>query len=124
MNASAGKVKVSNITAADGSWTLVDYNNGNRADLAKDKVDAKKLGLSLTAGGNAVTSLGSNALTKVDSTKWVVDGADINGDGSIVVKDLPITVGAIATAVSTPDTFEGDNAAAKIVFTVGWDAQS
>lgn len=124
VNASAGKVKVSNITAADGSWTLVDYNNGNRADLAKDKVDAKKLGLSLTAGGNAVTSLGSNALTKVDSTKWVVDGADINGDGSIVVKDLPITVGAIATAVSTPGTFEGDNAAAKIVFTVGWDAQS
>lgn len=124
VNASAGKVKVSNITAADGSWTLVDYNNGNRADLAKDKVDAKKLGLSLTAGGNAVTSLGSNALTKVDSTKWVVDSVDINGDGSIVLKELPITVGAIATAVSTPGTFEGDNAAAKIVFTVGWDAQS
>lgn len=121
VNMSAGKVKVSNITAADGSWTLVDYHNGNRADLARDKVDAKKLGLSLTAGGSAVTSTGPNTLTKVDSTKWVVDGADINGDGSIVVKDLPITVGAIATAVSQAATFDGDQAAAKVVFTLAWD---
>lgn len=116
VNESAGKVKVSAITATDGTWTLVDYNNGDRANLAKDKVDAKKLGLSLTAGGNAVTSTGSSALTAVDSAKWVMEGK-----GTGTTNELPITVGAIATAVSQAQTFDDANAAAKVVFTLAWD---
>ena len=116
VNESAGKVKVSAITATDGTWTLVDYNNGDRANLAKDKVDAKKLGLSLTAGGSAVTSTGSSALTTVDSAKWVMEGK-----GTGTTNELPITVGAIATAVSQVATFDGDQAAAKVVFTLAWD---
>lgn len=116
VNESAGKVKVSAITATDGTWTLVDYNNGDRANLAKDKVDAKKLGLSLTAGGSAVTSTGSSALTTVDSTKWVMEGK-----GTGTTNELPITVGAIATAVSQAATFDDANAAAKVVFTLAWD---
>lgn len=116
VNESAGKVKVSAITATDGTWTLVDYNNGDRANLAKDKVDTKKLGLSLTAGGSAVTSTGSSALTTVDSAKWVMEGK-----GTGTTNELPITVGAIATAVSQGATFDGDQAAAKVVFTLAWD---
>ena len=116
MNESAGKVKVSAITATDGTWTLVDYNNGDRANLAKEKVDTKKLGLSLTAGGSAVTSTGSSALTTVDSTKWVMEGK-----GTGTTNELPITVGAIATAVSQAATFDDANAAAKVVFTLAWD---
>lgn len=116
VNESAGKVKVTSVTATDGSWKLADYNNGNRANLAKDKVDAKKLGLSLTAGGSAVTSTGPSALTEVDPSKWVMEGK-----GTGTTNELPITVGAIATAVSQAATFAGDQAAAKVVFTLAWD---
>lgn len=116
VNESAGKVKVTSVTATDGSWKLADYNNGNRANLAKDKVDAKKLGLSLTAGGSAVTSTGPSALTEVDPSKWVMEGK-----GTGTTNELPITVGAIATAVSQAATFAGDKAAAKVVFTLAWD---
>lgn len=116
VNESAGKVKVTSVTATDGSWKLADYNNGNRANLAKDKVDAKNLGLSLTAGGSAVTSTGPSALTEVDPSKWVMEGK-----GTGTTNELPITVGAIATAVSQAATFAGDQAAAKVVFTLAWD---
>lgn len=115
INNSAGAVKVTAVTGKDGKWTLTNYNGGDRAELAKEKVDAKKLGLSLTAGGNAVTSTGSNALTTVDSTMWRMEGKG-TGDGN----ELPITVGAIATAVSTEVT-EADTVAT-VTFTLAWDA--
>lgn len=118
VNNSAGRVKVSSVKAEDGTWTLADYNNGNRANLAKEKVDAKKLGLQLTGGGAAIATSGSSAIGTVDSTKWVMNGKD-SGDNK-----LPITVGAIATAVSNAETFDSSNAAAKIVFTVAWDTQA
>ena len=119
VNNSAGKVKVSAITAENGLWTLADYNNGDRAKLAAEKVDAKKLGLSLSAGGAAVTTDAAGTLSEVDSTKWVMDGA-ATGEAA----KLPITVGAIATAVSKTGTFSGDQAAAKVIFTLAWDTQA
>lgn len=122
LNESAGKVKVTAITATDGTWHLTDYNGGDRANLATEKVDANKLGLSLTAGGSAVTSTGPSALTEVDPSKWVIDGATKEDpEAGIIATELPITVGAIATAVSQSATFDNANAAAKVVFTIAWD---
>ena len=117
VNNSAGKVKVTAVTAENGTWTLADYNGGKRDKLASEKVDAKKLGLSLSAGNAAVTTGANGALSAVDSTKWVMDGKDSGKN------ELPITVGAIATAVSKTGTFADANAAAKVIFTIGWDTQ-
>lgn len=118
VNNSAGKVKVTAVTAENGTWTLADYNGGKRDKLASEKVNAKKLGLSLSAGNAAVTTGENGALSKVDSTKWVMDGKDSGKN------ELPITVGAIATAVSEAKTFADADAAAKVIFTIGWDTQT
>jgi hypothetical protein len=117
VNKSAGKVKVIAVTAKDGTWTLTDYAGG-RAKLASEKVDAKKLGLQLTAAGASVATTGTNAISSVDSTKWVMDGMESGKN------ELPITVAAIATAVSKEGTFADANAAAKVIFTIGWDTQT
>lgn len=118
VNNSAGKVKVTAVTAKDGTWTLADYNGGKRDKLASEKVNAKKLGLQLTAAGASVATTGTNAISAVDSTKWVMDGKDSGKN------ELPITVGAIATAVSEAKTFADADAAAKVIFTIGWDTQT
>lgn len=119
VNHSAGKVQVTNISAERMSWDIADFNNGDRSKLAKEKVDSNQLGLALSTNfGSAVTSTGSGNMTFTGSA-WVLDGGSAD-EGT----ELDIQVAAIATAVSKGGTFEGDNAAAKIVFTVGWDAQS
>ena len=114
VNNSGGPVKVSKISLKNGTWKLTDYNKGDRAKLAADGVDSKKLGLSLTAGGNAVvSSKDGDQDPTMDSTKWIVKGkgSDTN--------ELPVTVGAIASAVSAEIT-TGETAAS-VVFTLAWN---
>jgi len=119
VNHSAGKVQVTNISAERMSWDIADFNNGDRSKLAKEKVDSNQLGLRLSTNfGSAVTTTGSGNMTLTGSA-WVLDGGSVD-EGA----ELDIEVAAIATAVSKGGTFTGDNAAAKVVFTVGWDAQS
>lgn len=119
VNHSAGKVQVTNISAERMSWDIADFNNGDRSKLAKEKVDSNQLGLRLSTNfGSAVTTTGSGNMTLTGSA-WVLDGGSVD-EGA----ELDIEVAAIATAVSKAGTFTGDNAAAKVVFTVGWDAQS
>ena len=114
INNSAGPVKVTAIAMNDGVWTMTDYNGGNRSKIAAEKVGSNKLGLSLTAGGNTVASSKSGSQSPaIDSTKWRITGKNTGNN------DLPITVGAIASAVSTK--IENAVTAANVVFTVAWD---
>lgn len=114
INNSAGPVKVTAIAMNDGVWTMTDYNGGDRSKLAAEKVGSNKLGLSLTAGGNTVASSKNGSQTPaIDSTKWRITGKNTGNN------DLPITVGAIASAVSTK--IENAVTAANVVFTVAWD---
>ncbi len=114
INNSAGPVKVTAIAMNDGVWTITDYNGGDRSKLAAEKVGSNKLGLSLTAGGNTVaSSKNGNQSPAIDSTKWRITGKNTGNNG------LPITVGAIASAVSTK--IENAVTAANVVFTVAWD---
>ena len=109
VNGSAGSVQVSSIAMNDGDWTLTDYNSGNRSKLAEAKVDSKKLGLSLTAAGNAAsTSKDGSQTPSIDVSKWTMAGGS----------ELPITVGAIATASSAKSASEVT--AANVVFTLAW----
>ena len=114
INNSAGPVKVTAIAMNDGVWTMTDYNGGDRSKLAAEKVGSNKLGLSLTAGGNTVASSKNGSQTPaIDSTKWRITGKNTGKN------ELPITVGAIASAVSTK--IENAVTAANVVFTVAWD---
>ena len=114
INNSAGPVKVAAIAMNDGTWTMTDYNGGDRSKLAAEKVGSNKLGLSLTAGGNTVASSKNGSQSPaIDSTKWRITGKNTGNNG------LPITVGAIASAVSTK--IENAVTAANVVFTVAWD---
>lgn len=114
INNSAGPVKVTAIAMNDGAWTITDYNGGDRSKLAAEKVGSNKLGLSLTAGGNTVASSKNGSQSPaIDSTKWRITGKNTGNNG------LPITVGAIASAVSTK--IENAVTAANVVFTVAWD---
>lgn len=114
INNSAGPVKVTAIAMNDSAWTMTDYNSGDRSKLAAEKVGSNKLGLSLTAGGNTAASSkdGSQSPT-IDSSKWRITGKNTGNN------ELPISVGAIASAVSTK--IENSVTAANVVFTVAWD---
>lgn len=113
-NNSGGPVKVTKISMQNGAWNLTDYNGGDRSKLAAEGVDTKKLGLSLTANTNQVaTSKDGDQEPTMDSTKWVINGKDS------ATHELPITVGAIASAVSA--AIENDVNAANVVFTIGWN---
>ena len=114
INNSAGPVKVTAIVMNDGVWTMADYNGGDRSKLAAEKVGSNKLGLSLTAGGNtAASSKDGSQSPAIDSTKWRITGKNTGNN------ELPITVGAVASAVSTK--IENAVTAANVVFTVAWD---
>ena len=109
-NNSVGAVKVTGIAVNEGAWTLADYNGGSRDELAKEPVNARKLGMELSVTGDSVatTGAGNQTLTH-DASKWIVNPHD----------SLRITTAAIATAVSgeiaEPET------AASVVFTIGWN---
>lgn len=114
VNNSAGPVKVTAIAMNDGAWTMADYNGGDRSKLAAEKVGSNKLGLSLTAGGNTVASSKNGSQSPaIDSTKWRITGKNTGNN------ELPVTVGAVASAVSTK--IENAVTAANVVFTVAWD---
>lgn len=118
-NNSSGPVKVTSVAMNNGTWKMTNYNGGDRSNLAAEKVGSKKLGLSLTAGGNAITSAkdGDQTLTP-DSTKWQMKGKD---NGAVNSK-LPITIGAIATASDT--AINVAETAANVIFTLAWDTQA
>lgn len=109
VNGSAGSVQVSSIVMNNGDWSLTDYNGGNHSKLAEAKVDSKKLGLSLAVNGNAAsTSKDGSQTPSIDVSKWTMAGGT----------ELPITVGAIATANSVKAASEVT--AANVVFTLAW----
>ena len=109
VNGSAGSVQVSSIAMNNVDWTLTDYNSGNRSKLAEAKVDSKKLGLSLAVAGNAaVTNKDGSQTPAIDTSRWSMPGSS----------ELPITVGAIATASSSKTTSEVT--AANVIFTLAW----
>ena len=114
INNSSGPVKVTSVAMNNSAWSMTDYNGGDRSKLAAEKVGSNKLGLSLTAGGNTVASSKNGSQSPaIDSTKWRITGKNTGNN------DLPITVGAIASAVSTK--IENAVTAANVVFTVAWD---
>ena len=88
----------------------MDYNGGDRSGIAREVVDARKLGFQLTANGDSTaTSKSGNQTLAHDASKWVIEPGE----------SLAITTAAIATAVSGEITTS--ETAANVVFTIGWN---
>ena len=120
VNESAGAVRVTKVQIQGDAWTLADFNGGDRALLAKEKVNSKQIGLSLKAGETTVATNGKAEKAVDNPAGWTMGGKGVAANGNI----LPIEAKAIATAVS--ETIEQANAqnAAKVIFTIGWDTQN
>lgn len=113
-NNTAAPVEVTNIEVQSGTWSIVDYNRGDRSPLASEKVNSNKLGLALkpSGGSQIATSTNGTQSLSVPSDEWV-----ISAGGS-----LPFECAGVATAVSgaIADAVQ----AAKVVFTIGWKEAS
>lgn len=105
-NNSTAAVKVSAIEMRKGTWSLVPFTT----DMAAERVDAKKLGFSMTAGGNTVktTSSADSQTLSHTAANWTIEKS----------ANLPIQCSAVASAVSSATSTPAT--AASIIFTLAW----
>lgn len=118
VNNSFGAVKVNSVSieAAQG-WNLTAF--GDKATLAKEKVDANKFGFSISLGnGTAQITDGKNASKQVLLTD-AIDGCYMSGVGDTSANSIGITYDAIVTPVSEAVT---NTAIASVLFIIAWDA--
>ena len=118
VNNSYGAVKVANVSieAAQG-WNLTAF--GDKATLAKEKVDSNKFGFQIALGnGEKKLTDNKNASTQtlLDSA---IEGCYMSGVGDTSANTVAIAYDAIVTPVSEAVT---NTAIASVLFIIAWDA--
>ena len=114
VNNSFGAVKVNSVSieAAQG-WNLTAF--GDKATLAKEKVDSNKFGFSISLGNGAAHKNASKQ-TLLDAA---VEGCFMSGVGDTSANSIGIAYDAIVTPVSEAVT---NTAIASVLFIIAWDA--
>ena len=118
INNSYGAVKVNSVSieAAQG-WNLTAF--GDKATLAKEKVDSNKFGFQIALGnGEKKLTDGKNA-SKQTLLDAAVEGCYMSGVGDTSANTVAIAYDAIVTPVSEAVT---NTAIASILFIIAWDA--
>ena len=118
VNNSFGAVKVANVSieAAQG-WNLTAF--GDKATLAKEKVDSNKFGFQIALGnGEKKLTDGKNASKQTLLTD-AIEGCFMSGVGDTSANSIGITYDAIVTPVSEAVT---NTAIASVLFIIAWDA--
>ena len=118
VNNSFGAVKVANVSieAAQG-WALTAF--GDKATLAKEKVDSNKFGFQIALGnGEKKLTDGKNA-SKQTLLDAAVEGCYMSGVGDTSANSIGIAYDAIVTPVSEAVT---NTAIASVLFIIAWDA--
>ena len=118
VNNSFGAVRVKSITiSAAGGWKLTAF--GDKSTLAREKVDANKLGFALSiGGGSSVQTDASNAASQT-LIAAPVNGCYMSGVGDTSANSIGISYDAIVTPVSEAAT---NTAIASVLFIIAWDA--
>ena len=112
----AGKVANVSIEAAQG-WNLTAF--GDKATLAKEKVDSNKFGFQIALGnGEKKLTDGKNASKQTLLTD-AIEGCFMSGVGDTSANSIGITYDAIVTPVSEAVT---NTAIASVLFIIAWDA--
>ena len=118
VNNSYGAVKVNSVSieAAQG-WNLTAF--GDKATLAKEKVDSNKFGFQLAIGGGAAAATDGKNASKQTLLDAAVEGCYMSGVGDTSANSVGIEYDAIVTPVSEAVV---NAAIASVLFVIAWDA--
>ena len=118
INNSYGAVKVNSVSieAAQG-WNLTAF--GDKATLAKEKVDSNKFGFSISLGNGAAQVTDNKNASKQTLLDAAVEGCFMSGVGDTSANSIGIAYDAIVTPVSEAVT---NTAIASVLFIIAWDA--
>ena len=118
VNNSFGTVKVNSVSieAAQG-WNLTAF--GDKATLAKEKVDSNKFGFSISLGNGAAQITDGKNASKQTLLTDAVEGCFMSGVGDTAANSISISYDAIVTPVSEAVT---NAAIASVLFIIAWDA--
>ena len=118
VNNSFGAVKVNSVSieAAQG-WNLTAF--GDKATLAKEKVDSNKFGFSISLGNGAAQVTDNKNASKQTLLDAAVEGCFMSGVGVTSANSIGIAYDAIVTPVSEAVT---NTAIASVLFIIAWDA--
>ena len=118
VNNSFGAVKVANVSieAAQG-WNLTA--SGDKATLAKEKVDSNKFGFQIALGNGEKKLTDNKNASKQTLLDAAVEGCFMSGVGDTSANSIGIAYDAIVTPVSEAVT---NTAIASILFIIAWDA--
>ena len=112
----AVKVNSVSIEAAQG-WNLTAF--GDKATLAKEKVDSNKFGFSISLGNGAAQVTDNKNASKQTLLDAAVEGCFMSGVGDTSANSIGIAYDAIVTPVSEAVT---NTAIASVLFIIAWDA--
>lgn len=117
-NNSFGAVKVNSVSieAAQG-WNLTAF--GDKATLAKEKVDSNKFGFSISLGNGAAQVTDNKNASKQTLLEAAVEGCYMSGVGDTSANSIGITYDAIVTPVSEAVV---NTSVASVLFVIAWDA--
>ena len=118
VNNSFGAVKVNSVSieAAQG-WNLTAF--GDKATLAKEKVDSNKFGFSISLGNGAAQVTDNKNASKQTLLDAAVEGCFMSGVGDTSANSIGIAYDAIVTPVSEAVT---NTAIASVLLIIAWDA--
>ena len=118
VNNSFGAVKVANVAieAAQG-WNLTAF--GDKATLAKEKVDSNKFGFQIALGNGEKKLTDNKNASKQTLLDAAVEGCFMSGVGDTSANSIGIAYDAIVTPVSEAVT---NTAIASVLFIIAWDA--
>ena len=117
-NNSFGAVKVNSVSieAAQG-WNLTAF--GDKATLAKEKVDSNKFSFSISLGKGAAQVTDNKNASKQTLLEAAVEGCYMSGVGDTSANSIGITYDAIVTPVSEAVV---NASVASVLFVIAWDA--
>ena len=118
VNNSFGAVKVNSVSieAAQG-WSLAAF--GDKATLAREKVDSNKFGFQLSVGDGVAAATDNKDASKQALLTDAIEGCYMSGVGDTSANSIGIAYDAIVTPVSEAVT---NTAIASVLFIIAWDA--
>ena len=118
INNSYGAVKVDSVSieAAQG-WNLTAF--GDKATLAKEKVDSNKFGFQIVLGNGEKKLTDNKNASKQTLLDTAIEGCFMSGVGDTSANSIGIAYDAIVTPVSEAVT---NAAIASVLFIIAWDA--
>ena len=118
INNSYGAVKVNSVSieAAQG-WNLTAF--GDKATLAKEKVDSNKFGFQIVLGNGEKKLTDNKNASKQTLLDTAIEGCFMSGVGDTSANSIGIAYDAIVTPVSEAVT---NATIASVLFIIAWDA--